>query len=104
MVRWWPVVFLVACAPSAQSFPDAYARTLCDRYRDCFEADFDALYEDEAACRDDLGGFFELIDVDACTYDGGAGGACLRSVRSASCEELDNGEFPDCTNVYAECG
>ena len=105
-MRWvvW-VTALVACAPPTEAeFPEAWAKVVCSREKECDRGQFDSNWEDMDDCRtsraDAADQLLDIWDVFG-NYSEDAAGECLSDMRAASCEEVENGSFDDrCSDVY----
>lgn len=106
-MRWIvAVVALAGCLPPAEAdFPAAWAAVQCDRQRECDKGDYESRYEDMGDCReqnedaaDDIMDAWDLFGGD---YDRDEAGECLSAMRTASCEEVNGGDFGgNCDNIY----
>ena len=87
---------LSACGISEENFPEAYGRAVCARSAACDVDAFDALYDDQEDCIDDVAATMELaLDVGDVLkeYDPAKGGDCVADVRSTSCDDLSAGDL-----------
>lgn len=91
------VLVLVACAIPEEDFPEAYGHTVCDRLEECDRGDYEAAYEDRAACVDQWAEFADTLldaaDLLGQEYSPEQGRDCLQEIRRASCSEFVDGEY-----------
>jgi len=91
---------LVACAIPEEDFPSKYGTAACKRLEECDKGDYESVYgDDDAECVDDFADiadiFLDLGDLAGETYDPTKGRECISNLRSASCEDLNEGNA-DC--------
>jgi len=88
---------LVACAPSEEQFPDAYARAVCSKLEKCDRADYEQAYASKDECVDDWSAaaewLLDLGDLLGQEYSPSLAADCLSSIRRASCAEFDDGQY-----------
>lgn len=98
-------LFLGGCLNPA-SFLDRSVSISCDRTYECNKAAFEANWDDQAECRDDLTDSLEdyyACLTDYCDFNRDAASRCLSWAKSASCEEYVSDVNDDCTEVFVEC-
>lgn len=95
-------MLLTACV-SRDNFWDKFGTVACKREEECYKADFDSYYDDQAECVDD---FTDTIDDytdcdEYCDFDADKANKCLSDVDSATCEDLGAGDYgSDCDDVW----
>ena len=89
-------LFLVACTISEDDFPAEYAETWCDRYEECEADDFDSIWGDQESCQDDIDAaaelWLDLADLGGETYDESKGYECVKEVRQADCDDIEDND------------
>lgn len=96
------LLFLLACGVTEANFPDRYAAEACSRYEECYQAEFEVMYDDAGECQDDLLGFLDYLE--ACDFDRAAAHDCLAEVRDAHCADLFESDMGSaCGEVYTNC-
>lgn len=99
-------LLLLAGCLSADSFSDRYVALACDRTEECSKASFEAQWDDQDECRDDLsdvyGEYFACLS-DYCEFDRESAKRCLAWGRDASCDEFVNDPNDDCSEIFYDC-
>ena len=96
---------LTACAVDRESWPDKYAKALCDFEKSCAAAQFYYLYDDTRDCLDEQEDYWKSYGEQAfetCTFDAGKAEECLDTLKS-SCKDIGNdlNDFdPACDAVW----
>lgn len=91
------VVFsIVLCAGPVkeEDFPSTYAKVQCKKMKKCEKADWEANFENQAECEAELAGYAEdVLDVVTifCDYDEDIARSSISALKSANCEEWDDG-------------
>lgn len=96
---------LVACSIPEEDFPEKYGKEACKRLEECDKGDYEEIYgDDDAECVDDFADVADILldlgDLAGETYDPAKGRECVRNLRKATCEEIQDGEA-DC-DVWAD--
>lgn len=100
-----PLLLLTGCL-TAESYLDRSVAITCERTLECNKASFEANWDDEADCRDDLRDALEDYYAclsDYCEFDKEAARECLSWAHEASCEEFATESDDDCAQVFTEC-
>jgi hypothetical protein len=98
------VLALAACGVEREDYPKVYAKATCAKLYKCDRGNFENAYSSMGDCRadwerlaDDIADAFDLFGE----YDPGVAGKCVRAIRSASCDEFDNGDYDAaCNDVW----
>lgn len=101
-----PSMLLLTGCLNAESFLDRSVAMTCERTLECNKASFEANWDDEADCRDDLREALEdyyACLVDYCDFDKEAARECLSWSHDASCEEFVSETDDDCAKVFTDC-
>ena len=95
------VVSLAGCAVSQEDFPEEAASAYCKRADAC---DFlDGSREDcEGAVSGTLNTLIGAADLFGAEWDAGGAGRCVRKVRSATCDQLDDFDWDGNCELFAE--
>lgn len=97
---------LAAGCVDKQSFDETVGKEVCDHIQACDPEEFDATWEDEAACRRTVGNTFAgNCYVEHCnTFKQERAQECLREIRTADCEDNRLGDFEAaCADVWSDC-
>ncbi|MFZ5476296.1 MAG: hypothetical protein ACOZNI_05920 [Myxococcota bacterium] len=93
---------LAACGPSREAFQEQSVEISCQRTEECAPDEFAMLFDDVDECV----AFVQLLDqddcYDDCDYSSATAAKCMSALEDASCDEVMEGEFDDCEDVY-EC-
>lgn len=97
--------FLLLACVTETNFSNQLVAAACARTEECHRADFEAAYEDQHECVEDIEDFYDdLVDCynEHCDFDAKEASDYLSGVRSATCDEADEalGEAQD---VYDDC-
>lgn len=102
-----PLLFLVAMSLAgcltADSFATRSTAATCKRYEECFKADFDASFDDQKECREEVGSFNSDCFQVHCEFDKENAASCLKDIAKQSCSELSTTTPAACTAVYRSC-
>ncbi len=101
---WWLCLLAAGCTISREDYPAKYTRAWCNAYEECFQADFDSMYEGQKECREEVLPSIEdaadALDVFG-DYDEEHAVECIHRMRTASCEEYrEDVSFSECEGVW----
>ena len=108
MLAAFLVLVLTGCGVDREDYPKVYARATCTQLLECDRGSFENAYTSMADCHadwerlaSDIADAFDLFG----DYDPAAAGKCVRAIRSASCDEFDNGDYDAaCNDVWSSSG